>query len=80
MPPGNCATPRKYKTPPLRVDETGTAAQPIVFLDTTFAPGWYGLLDFEGLAAPQGRAIDAALKLGYDVTPHITVAGGDGSP
>jgi hypothetical protein len=51
-----------------------------VFLDTTFAPGWYGLLDFEGLAAPQGRAIDAALKLGYDVTPHITVAGGDGSP
>jgi hypothetical protein len=29
-----------------------------------FAPGWYGLLDFEGLAAPQGRAIDVALKLG----------------
>ena len=41
-----------------------------------FAPGWCGLLDFEGLAAPQGRAIDAALKLGYDVTPNITVAGG----
>jgi hypothetical protein len=41
-----------------------------------FAPGWYGLLDFEGLAAPQGRAIDAALKLGYDFSPNITVAGG----
>ena len=41
-----------------------------------FAPGWYGLLDFEGLAAPQSRAIDVALKLGYDVTPNITVAGG----
>jgi len=41
-----------------------------------FAPGWYGLLDFEGLAAPQGRAIDVALKLGYDVTPNIAVAGG----
>jgi len=41
-----------------------------------FAPGWYGLLDFEGLAAPQGRAIDAALKLGYDVTPDISIAGG----
>jgi hypothetical protein len=41
-----------------------------------FAPGWYGLLDFEGLAAPQGRAIDVALKLGYDVSPNITVAGG----
>jgi len=41
-----------------------------------FAPGWFGLLDFEGLAAPQGRAIDVALKLGYDVTPNIKVAGG----
>ncbi len=41
-----------------------------------FAPGWYGLLDFEGLAAPQGRAIDVALKLGYDITPNISVAGG----
>jgi hypothetical protein len=41
-----------------------------------FAPGWYGLLDFEGLAAPQGRAIDAALKLARDVTPNITLAGG----
>ena len=41
-----------------------------------FAPGWYGLFDFEGLAAPQGRAIDAALKLGYDATPNITIAGG----
>jgi hypothetical protein len=41
-----------------------------------FAPGWYGLLDFEGLAAPQGRAIDVALKLGYDVTSNISVAGG----
>ena len=35
-----------------------------------------GLPDFEGLAAPQGRAIDVALKLGYDVTPNISVAGG----
>jgi hypothetical protein len=41
-----------------------------------FAPGWFGVLDFEGLAAPQGRAIDAALKLGYDITPSITVTGG----
>jgi opacity protein-like surface antigen len=41
-----------------------------------FAPGWFGLLDFEGLAAPQGRAIDAALKLGYDVTPNVAVTAG----
>ena len=137
----------RFLIAPLRVDETGTASQPIVFQDTTFAPGpievryrfdsyrasyryvfydserwtwsggatlnirdaeirlqqgtltrvekntgvvpllalegrwrfapgWYGLLDFEGLVAPQGRAIDAALKLGYDVTPNVTIAGG----
>ena len=41
-----------------------------------FAPGWYGVFDFEGLAAPQGRAIDAALKIAYDGTPSITIAGG----
>jgi len=41
-----------------------------------FAPRWFGLIDFEGLAAPQGRAIDVALKLGYDVTDHVTIAGG----
>jgi len=41
-----------------------------------FAPGWHGLFDFEGLAAPQGRAIDMALKLGYDATPNLTIAGG----
>lgn len=66
----------RFVIAPLGIDETGTASQAIVFQDTTFAPGWYGLLDFEGLAAPQGRAIDAALKLGYDVTPNITIAGG----
>jgi hypothetical protein len=137
----------RFIVAPLRIDETGTASQPIVFQDTTFAPGpidvkyrfdsyrasyryvfyarerwtlsgggtlnirdaeirlqqgaltraktntgvvpllalegewrfapgWYGLLDFEGLAAPQGRAIDVALKLGYDITPNIAVAGG----
>ena len=62
----------RFLIAPLGIDETGTASQPIVFDDKTFAPG---PLDFEGLAAPQGRAIDAALKLGYDVTPNITVAG-----
>jgi len=58
--------------------EKNTGVVPLLALEGQwrFAPGWYGLLNFEGLAAPQGRAIDAALKIGYDVTPHITVAGG----
>jgi hypothetical protein len=58
--------------------EKNTGVVPLLALEGQwrFAPGWTGLLDFEGLAAPQGRAIDAALKLGYDVTPNITIAGG----
>jgi hypothetical protein len=55
-----------------------TGVVPLLALEGAwrFAPGWFGLLDFEGLAAPQGRAIDVALKLGYDVTPDITVTSG----
>jgi len=58
--------------------EKNTGVVPLLALEGEwrFAHGWYGLLDFEGLAAPQGRAIDVALKLGYDVTPNITIAGG----
>jgi hypothetical protein len=58
--------------------EKNTGVVPLLALEGQwrFAPGWHVLLDFEGLAAPQGRAIDAALKLGYDVTPQLTVAGG----
>jgi hypothetical protein len=41
-----------------------------------FAPGWRALLDFEGLAAPQGRAIDATLQAGYDLTPSLHLSGG----
>ena len=32
------------------------------------APRWTALLDFDGLASPQGRAIDAAVKIRYDLT------------
>ena len=32
------------------------------------APRWTALLDFDGLIAPQGRAIDAAVKIRYDIT------------
>jgi hypothetical protein len=31
---------------------------------------WRFIFDFDGLAAPQGRAFDVALKVGYDVTPQ----------
>jgi hypothetical protein len=62
----------------LRRTKSNTGLVPLLALEGAwrFAPGWFGLLDFEGLAAPQGRAIDVALKLGYDVSPDLTVAGG----
>lgn len=41
-----------------------------------FAPRWRVLLDFEGLGAPQGRAIDATLQAGYDLTPSLHLSGG----
>jgi hypothetical protein len=34
------------------------------------ADRWRFIFDFDGLAAPQGRAFDAAVKVGYDVTPQ----------
>lgn len=34
------------------------------------------ILDFDGLAAPQGRAIDFAAKVGYDITPALMVTAG----
>jgi hypothetical protein len=40
-----------------------------------FAPRWRGVLDFEGLGAPQGRAIDVALEVAHDVTPNLAVSG-----
>jgi hypothetical protein len=37
---------------------------------------WSAIFDLEGLAAPQGRAIDAAFKLRYQVTDRIGVSTG----
>ena len=66
------------KQPGLSREKSNTGVVPLLALEGEwrFAPGWTGILDFEGLAAPQGRAIDAALKLGYDITPDLLLTGG----
>jgi hypothetical protein len=38
-----------------------------------FAPRWTASLDADALAGGPGRAVDAALEVGYDVTPDWTV-------
>ena len=57
---------------------SNTGVVPLLALvgEWRFAPGWRMLLDFEGLGASQGRAIDATLQAGYDLTPSLHLSGG----
>jgi len=41
-----------------------------------FAERWRLILDLDGLVAPQGRAIDFSAKVGYDLTPDLTLTAG----
>jgi hypothetical protein len=58
--------------------KTDTGVVPLLALEGQwrFAPRWRGVFDFEGLASPQGRAIDVALKVAYDATPRLAVNAG----
>jgi hypothetical protein len=40
------------------------------------APRWTALVDFDGLASPQGRAIDVAVKIRYDLSDTWYMAAG----
>jgi hypothetical protein len=44
--------------------------------DYQFARRWRLILDFDGLLGPQGRALDAGLKVHYDLTRHWYAGGG----
>jgi hypothetical protein len=57
-------------------DNVGFA--PLAHLDGEyrFRPRWRFILDFDGLASPQGRAIDLGLKVSYDLTRHWNIGGG----
>ena len=59
-----------------RKDDVGFV--PLLHLagDWYFAPDWRLRFDADGLAGGPGRAIDATLKLGYDLGRHWTVSAG----
>jgi hypothetical protein len=59
-----------------RKDDVGFV--PLLHLagDWYFAPDWRLRFDADGLAGGPGRAIDATLKLGYDIGRHWTVSAG----
>ena len=41
-----------------------------------FTPRWTAVVDVDGLVAPQGRAIDAAAKIRYNLTDHWSLSAG----
>lgn len=45
-------------------------------IEYALAPRWTALVDFDGLVSPQGRAIDAAAKIRYDLTDKWYVSAG----
>ncbi|MFO0699615.1 MAG: hypothetical protein U0236_10315 [Nitrospira sp.] len=45
-------------------------------LEYRFAPRWTAVVDFDGLIAPQARAINAAAKIRYDLTNHWPISAG----
>jgi len=45
-------------------------------MEYALAPRWTALVDFDGLVSPQGRAIDAAAKIRYDLTDNWYVSAG----
>jgi hypothetical protein len=51
---------------------------PLAHLDAEcrLAERWHFVFDLDGLAAPQGRAFDAAVKLRYDLTENWSLAAG----
>lgn len=42
----------------------------------SIAPQWTALVDFDGLVAPQGRALDIAAKIRYDISDRWYVTAG----
>jgi hypothetical protein len=54
-------------------EDTDVGVVPLVYLQGLAKLGedWAFRFDFDGLAAPQGRAFDIALKLGYSVSDHL---------
>jgi hypothetical protein len=75
----------KVRDAKIELRQGGTVARktdlgfvPLLHVDATYclAPGWRLVADLDGLAAPQGRAFDFALKLQRDLGPRWSVAVG----
>jgi hypothetical protein len=75
----------KIRDAKIRLEQPGTAAEdtdvgfvPLLNLglEYRFAGSWFALLDVDGLAGGPGRAIDGAVKIGYDLSRRWSFAAG----
>lgn len=62
----------------VKANRANTGAVPLlsVYARRTLGPRWSAIVDLEGLAAPQGRAIDAAFKIRHQLTDGVGVSAG----
>ena len=66
------------KQPGRFASDSNTGLVPLLNLygEYSAARRWKAVVDFDGLASPQGRAIDLGLTLRYDIAPRWFVGGG----
>jgi len=59
-------------------EDTDLGFVPLLYFgaDWRFAERWHFIADLDGLAGGPGRAIDLALKIGYDINQHWSVTAG----
>ncbi len=58
--------------------KTNTGLVPLLHLsgEAKYGARWRASIDFDGLASPQGRAIDLGARVGYAITPTLEVFAG----
>jgi hypothetical protein len=58
--------------------KTNTGLVPLLHLsgEAKYGAHWRASIDFDGLASPQGRAIDLGARVGYAITPTLEVFAG----
>lgn len=68
----------RLRQPGVTTSDSDVGVVPLLSASTeyTIAPRWVALVDFDGLIAPQGRAIDAAVKIRYDLSDRWYVTAG----
>ena len=70
--------PTEQDTPNAVASDSNVGAVPLLSanMEYVIAPRWIALVDFDGLISPQGRALDVAAKIRYDLNDTWYVTAG----